>query len=205
MNSVFHAFESHGLFSDLSRETLLDVSRQFTEVFVPAGHIVFRQGDPSDSLYIVAAGRLEISIERDGHEPTSVFEAGTGEIVGEMGLLGGEPRSATVISLRDSLLFRLSKETFEQLLDAHPALTRRIARNLSERLRQSNTRTYRRNYPVKTFAIMPAGEATPTANFVEQFTRALSEIGPTRVRQVSAERAKELNFRDRADGGRSGP
>jgi predicted acylesterase/phospholipase RssA/CRP-like cAMP-binding protein len=198
MYSAFHAFESHGLFSDLSPKALLDISHQSTEVFVPAGHVVFRQGDPSDSLYIVAAGRLEISIEQNGHEPTSVFEAGTGEIVGEMGLLGGDPRSATVISLRDSLLFRLSKDTFEQLLNAHPALTRRIACNLSERLRQSNTRTYRRNYPVKTFAIMPAGEPAANTNFVEQFTRALSEIGPTRrITKETVER--ELKSTDMSD------
>ncbi len=199
MLSGFEAFQSHGLFSDLNPEILLDVSRQSTEVFVPAGHVVFRQGDPSDSLYIVAAGRLGISIERDGHEPTSVFEAGTGQIVGEMGVLTGAPRSASVISLRDSLLFKLSKDTFEELLEAHPALTRRIACNLSERLRQSNVRTCTRNHPVRTFAIMPAGEAAPTADFVQQFIRALSEIGPTRLitKETVERQLNSTNMSDR--------
>ena len=150
------------------------------QVLIPAGHLVFKQGDPSDSLYIVSTGRLDVSLEPEGQEPVSIYEAGRGQIVGEMGVLTGEPRSATVRSLRDSLLFRLSKDRFEELIELHPALTRRIACNLSDRLRQSNIRPVHPPHSVKTFAVLPAGGGAPTESFVEALTRALGEIGTTR-------------------------
>ena len=179
-----------GFFSGLSPVILREISRNCTQVMVPAGLLVFRQGDPSDSLYIVSTGRLDVSVEVEGHEPASIFEAGRGQIVGEMGLLTGDPRSATVRSLRDSLLLRLSKERFEELLEIYPALTRRIACNLSEHLKQSNVRPFRRSYSVKTFAVLPAGEVAPTAEFVERLSHALNEIGPTlRIDRTTAEQA----------------
>ena len=178
MLETFELLEPLGFLSGADPAILRDVSRKCTQVLFPAGHLVFRQGDPSDSLYIISTGRLDVSIERDGQD-VSLYEAGRGEMVGEMGLLTGAPRSATVSSLRDSLLFQLSKECFEELLDLHPALTRRIATNLSERIMQSN-RAVRRKYTVKTFAVMPAGEVAPSGPFVEGLLHALNEIGPTR-------------------------
>jgi len=52
-----------GFFSGLRPAILRDVARNCTQVLVPAGRLVFRQGDPSDSFYIVATGRLDVSIE----------------------------------------------------------------------------------------------------------------------------------------------
>src|SRR5579862_5224656 len=145
------------LFAGLGPAVLRNIARNCVQVLVPAGQLVFKQGDPSDSLYIVSTGRLDVSLESVDQEPVSIYEASAGQIVGEMGVLTGDPRSATVRSLRDSLLFRLSKERFEELIEVHPALTRRIACNLSERLKQSNVRRGRHVYNVKTFAVLPAG------------------------------------------------
>ena len=129
-------------------------------------------------------------MEQDGQESARIYEVTRGHIVGEMGLLTGDPRSATVRSLRDSVLFRLSKGRFDELLELHPALTRRIACNLSERLKQSNTRPFKSGYSVKTFAVMPAGEVTPIASFMEQLIRAFSEIGSTRwITKATVEQA----------------
>jgi len=177
---AFDLLQPLGSFSGLRPAFLRDVARRCTQVLVPAGRLAFRQGDPSDSFYVIATGRLDVSIEVEGQEPASIYEAGRGQIIGEMELLTGDPRSATVRSLRDSLLFRLSKEHFEELIEFHPALTRRIACDLSERLKQSNVRAIHRSYGVKTFAVMPAGEVAPTVQFVERLSHALSEIGPTR-------------------------
>ena len=172
--------EPLGFFRGLSAAILRDVAGRCTEFHLSAGQTLFRSGEPSDCLYIVSTGRLDVSVETEGHEPTSLFEAGRGQIVGEMGLLSGDPRSATVRALRDSVLYRLSKEHFDHLLEVHTALTRRIACNLSERIRQSNVRSIQRSYSAKTFAVLPAGEAAPTAEFSEKLTRALNEIAPAR-------------------------
>ena len=196
---AFDLLQPLGFFTGLSPAILHEVSLNCTQVLVPAGRLLFRQGDPSDSLYIVATGRLDVSIEIEGHDPASIYEAGRGQIVGEMGLLTGDPRSATVRSLRDSLLFRLSKQHFEELLQLYPALTRRIACDLSERLKQSNVRSFHRNYSVKTFAVMPAGEVGPTVEFVERLSHALGEIGPTlRIDRATVE--QEAGSSDMSDG-----
>jgi len=169
-----------GFFAGLGTPILRDVSRNCTKVLIPAGHVLFRQGDASDSLYIVSTGRLDVSIDRDGI-PTTVSELGRGEFVGEMGVFTGEPRSATVTSLRDSLLLRLAKDRFDVLFELHPELARRIACNLSLRLKHSNVRPIHRLHSVRTFAVIPAGETAPTGDFIAKLSHALGEIGPTRV------------------------
>lgn len=171
-------------FTGLDSGILTDIARECIEVEVPAGQYVFRQGDPSDSLYIVSAGRLDVSLEHADGERVSVAEVGRGQIVGEMGVLTGEPRSATLCSVRDSLLYRLSKERFDEIINAYPAFTKRIACSLSDRLRQSNTHVRRRRPGVKTFAIIPAGAIAPTAPFINELVHALNRIG--RARRISA-------------------
>ncbi|MEO8027586.1 MAG: cyclic nucleotide-binding and patatin-like phospholipase domain-containing protein [Bryobacteraceae bacterium] len=175
--------EQLDFFRGLNPDILRDVASKCTESLVAAGEVLFRQGAPSDCVYIVSNGRLDVSFQPEGHASTSLYEAGRGQIVGEMGLLTGAPRSATVTVLRDSVLFQLRKEDFDELLEAHPALTRRIACSLSERVRRANVhvRADRRNYVGKTFAVFPAGEVAPTAEFAKKLAEALNEIGPTRL------------------------
>jgi NTE family protein len=168
-------------FANLQPVILEDIARCCAEVAVPAGDYVFRQGDISDALYIVSAGRLEVSLESADGKVVSLAEVGRGQVVGEMGLLTGDPRSATLRSLRDSLLLRLSKERFEELIFSHPALIRRIACNLSERLKESNIRARHPRHAAKTFTVIPAGAAAPTKAFIEKLLRAFNQIGRARL------------------------
>lgn len=170
-----------GFFRGLNPAILRDIAASCEPIFVPAGELIFRQGDPSDSLYIVSSGRLGVSLQVEGHAPRNIYEASRGQLVGEMGLLTGDPRSASVRSLRDSLLLRLSKERFEELTDLHPSLIRRIACDLSERIKQSNARPVHPALALKTFAVFPAGQAAPTDRFAGELIRALAEIGTTRL------------------------
>jgi predicted acylesterase/phospholipase RssA/CRP-like cAMP-binding protein len=166
-----------GFFAGLHPAILSDIASSCIEVAMPAGEYVFRQGDPSDSIYIVSAGRLEVSVERPEGDPVTVAEVGRGQIVGEMGLLTGDPRSASLLSLRDSLLFRLSKDRFDQLIDDYPALTKRIASTLSQRLKASNNHAPHRRHAAKTFAVIPAGKAAATGAFIDKLLYALNQIG----------------------------
>src|ERR1700744_2866839 len=107
-----------------------------------------------------------------------------------MGLITGDRRSASVRSLRDSFLFRLSKEHFERLLTLHPALMRRIACGLSERLKHSNARASSVRQRLRTFAVFPAGRLASTSDFTDKLTRSLNEIAPTRcITNAMAEEA----------------
>lgn len=124
------------LFAELPREDLARLVGGLEEVSVPAGGIVYAQGEPGDAMYIVASGALEVRFGEEGWEER-VRATGPGEWFGEMALLTGDPRSATVVALSDSRLWRLDKDRFLVLSDQHPALLREITRVLCRRLATS--------------------------------------------------------------------
>ncbi|HET8850123.1 MAG TPA: cyclic nucleotide-binding domain-containing protein, partial [Marinobacter sp.] len=74
------------------------------------------QGDPGDALYLSVSGRLRTYINDDSGTSQPVREMGRGQAFGEMSLYTGEPRSATVVAIRDSVLVRLDKAHFDDLL-----------------------------------------------------------------------------------------
>jgi len=99
------------------------------------GAVVFRQGDQGDRLYIVKSGVLEvIATPADGSEPMPVAYLGRGEVIGELALLSGSPRSATVRSPEHAELFSLEKATFHELMETLPAFPRNLCLVLAKRL-----------------------------------------------------------------------
>jgi CRP-like cAMP-binding protein len=100
--------------------------------------VLFRQDDPSNGLYVLCSGMVTVSItDEDGNALTlSVPEHGTP--LGEMTLVGRDPRSATITALEDSSLLHFESATIVALLADEPALAEHLIRFLSHRLRQSN-------------------------------------------------------------------
>jgi hypothetical protein len=102
------------LFAALTAPTLELIAREVEPHPVPAGTIVFHQGDPGDLYYAVSSGRL--SIVRDGKEVAEVTRGGS---FGEVALIEDIPRRATVTALSDSLLYALRKDLFVQTVTGH--------------------------------------------------------------------------------------
>jgi predicted acylesterase/phospholipase RssA/CRP-like cAMP-binding protein len=146
-------------------------------IAVAGGQTLFRRGDPGDAAYIVISGRLRVMDDADGGRMLN--EVGAGETIGEMALLSGEPRSATVYAVRDSLLARLPAESFHRLVERHPRMLRRITGFLVERLRRQGTAMPRAGSGAKTLAIVPAGEHAEVTAFAQRLEAALATIGPT--------------------------
>jgi CRP-like cAMP-binding protein len=96
---------------------------------------LFSAGDVGEGCYVVQSGALKaILLSAEGHERMlAVF--GPGSIVGEMALFDDQPRSATVIAIRDSKLAYLSKDVFFRFADQHPEVYRHALRILASRLR----------------------------------------------------------------------
>lgn len=117
----------HGvpLFAALSAEELYPVAEVAERVIREAGERVVAQGDPSDALFVVAEGRCEVV--RDG---VRLSEIGSGAAFGELGVLDGEPRSATVTALVPTTLLRIPRDELEALLDESPDVARSIIRHL---------------------------------------------------------------------------
>lgn len=155
---------------------------------LPAGEILFRQGEPGDALAIVVNGRLRIVATQPDGEPRTVGEVSRGECVGEFALLTGRPRSATVCAIRDADVVLLSQELFERLLGQYPRAMLRIARFVVDHA-QGATR-HADSATTTTFALIPAGPSAPLAEVARRLAEALSAYGPTL--HLSAERLDQV-------------
>ena len=121
------------LFARASDAELRAVAKMLKERRLHPNQVLFRQGDQADALYIIASGRVRVSAsDRAGHEKVLAF-LGAGEIVGEMGLLSGDARSATVTASTDARLLRLGKRDFDALSMRNPEAMRDLARAVARR------------------------------------------------------------------------
>ncbi len=98
---------------------------------VPAGTRVVSQGETPEFFYIIQSGRLQVFRETADHIRTPLTELGPGAYFGEVALVTGQPRTASVESLEESSLVKVSKEEFDRLLDHNPQLARHIIEQLS--------------------------------------------------------------------------
>jgi len=117
-------------------ETLDELVRHLRSVRVYAGDIVIRQGDPGNCLYLVRSGRLRVLVEHEDGLKT-VRELGAGAAIGELALLTGAPRSATVQALRDADLLELEADVFHELLERDAGFAVAVARALALQLQAS--------------------------------------------------------------------
>ena len=136
---------SPGAATDLSAVPMLagmpEEARQRLEaasrlVAVPAGTWLMEAGDPPGPAYVVRRGRLEIDVAG-----RIVRELGPGEVIGELALLTGEPRSAGVRARRDSTVLEIPRTAFDEVLAAHAVATRTVLAQVAERLRTAGATT----------------------------------------------------------------
>ncbi len=167
------------LFGDLEPAAIADLEAELVWTELTGGATLFREGDRGEDVYIVVNGRLRVAMA-DPNAPGGqrvVEEAGRGRAVGELALLTGETRAATVTAVRDSDLLRLSRAAFDRLLDRHPRAMLQIARAAAWRLRQGAARARRASASPSTFALVPAGPGAPHAVLAQRFAAALGEPG----------------------------
>lgn len=99
------------------------------------GEVVFRQGDEGDRLFVVKSGILEVlARSAESAEPTPIAYLGTGEVLGELALLTGSPRSATARCPQGAELFAIEKSVFLDLMEQLPAFSRNLCSVLARRL-----------------------------------------------------------------------
>ena len=121
------------LFSALSREDIAKVLGKMEERFYASGTTIFSQGDQGDAFYIIQTGAVQVVLENRGRAEV-IRVLGPQEWFGEMALLSGEPRSATIAAVRDSLIWRLSRHAWDELIDKHPTWLMHFCAALSKKL-----------------------------------------------------------------------
>jgi EmrB/QacA subfamily drug resistance transporter len=112
---------------DAARHRLEAASRLIT---VPAGGWLIQAGDPPGSAFVVRQGRLEVDVAGQ-----VVRELGPGEVIGELALLTGEERSASVRARRDSTVLEIPRAAFEDVLAVDAAASRMLLTQIAQRLR----------------------------------------------------------------------
>jgi NTE family protein/lysophospholipid hydrolase len=107
------------------------------QVNLAAGEALFQQGDPSDALYLVLTGRLEAIVTSQEAGEQVVGDLGPNDVIGEMQILSGKPRAATIRAVADSTLAKITKAAFEEIAHKHPPFLARIGRIVEARLRRN--------------------------------------------------------------------
>jgi predicted acylesterase/phospholipase RssA/CRP-like cAMP-binding protein len=167
------------IFGPLDDRLFAEIADQLEIVDVVAGSPLFHQGDPGDSLYILLRGRLNVS-HRDPESGVErvLGETAPGESVGEIGLVTGEPRTASLWATRDSRLVRIGQEAFDALAERHPDLLRRLARIVVDLLRK-RTSAHRYSPSISNIAIIPARTKNGASRFAQELQTNLSRFGST--------------------------
>jgi CRP-like cAMP-binding protein len=138
------------LLAGLSSSQLEDVSRRLSPVRFRQGETIILEGDPGYEMYFIESGRVRV-VRGSGPNAILLAELGAGDLFGEMALLTGKPRSATVTALSDLDLWSMPQADFDALVVAHPNLGLALSRLLSDRLRDTDARFVRQ--PAETIAV----------------------------------------------------
>ncbi len=165
-----------GELDPVAKKLLLE---HLTWVEIAAGQTLMAQGDAGDSMYLSISGRLRAYVvDEDGIEHM-VREMARGQIIGEMSLYTDEPRSATVVAIRDSVLVRLARSEFSSLLASNPQVSIALTRQIIYRLRSAQVRSDLAR-PV-TIALFPITTGVQTGEFTQRLADKLQALGRVRV------------------------
>jgi NTE family protein len=157
---------------------------ELERVVVPGGSTLFRQGDEGDSLYVITRGRLRLLLE-DEHGEVSHHELGPDQIVGELALITGEPRNATVTAVRDCVLYRLGRDQFERCARTSPTVTRSMLVTLARRVSRPPARRRPTAAPVN-IVVLPAGRDAPAQQFAVALREFMDGYVPTALVSASS-------------------
>jgi CRP/FNR family transcriptional regulator len=150
------------LFAALGEEDLAQVAEVAVRRRLAEGEVVFREGDSSDTCYVISSGRARaISDHPDGRSIT-LAQFGPGDIFGELAMFDDESRSATVETLEPTDVIAILGPDMRRLLRAHPEIAVKLLGALGRRLRETNERLARQS-----FQTVQSRVATVLAQLVE--------------------------------------
>lgn len=165
-----------GFFDDIGKTALKAVEHEVEWFCLPAGHMLFAEGEPSDAFYLLRSGAL--AAFRDGAmgRPNLLGYIRAGEPVGEMSMLEERPHSASVYAMRDSEIVRLPTASFERMAEQHPSLMRELSKMMLRRLRSGPQRG---GSEPKVFALISCSPTIDLEFRAKELQTALARIGVT--------------------------
>lgn len=134
------------LLAGLSEEELERIAQVAIPRSFPRGTRVFQEGDHSDACYVVRLGEVRVTREHSDGRAIALATLGPGEIVGELAMLDGEVRSASVEALSDVELLAIAARDMRRLLERNTEITAKLVVALTRRVRETNERIARQSF-----------------------------------------------------------
>lgn len=126
------------LLRDVSPEALEQLTHSLRRRGYHRGEVVFHQGDPGDTLHLVQDGRVKVVLPTESGDEVVLAILGPGDCFGELALLDGEPRSASVVAVEPVETFVLGRNDFLAFIRSNPGVAERLVANLSRIIRRVN-------------------------------------------------------------------
>jgi len=183
--SPLELLRSVPLFSDLEEGELERFSQVAVPRSFPPATRVFHEGDHSDACYIVRTGSFRVTREHSDGRAITLATLGPGDIFGELAMLDGEVRSASVEALSDGELLALPAGEVRALLARHPEITVKLIAALVRRLRTANERISRQS-----FQTVPSRVAGVLAQLVAEEAPVAGDGGEVTIRMNQADLAQ---------------
>lgn len=165
------------LFLGLEEQPFNDFAESLHWFTLPGGATLLEEGDVAQSLYIVMHGTLGVFVERDGKK-VFVDSVSRGETVGEMGIISGGNRAATLIALRDCELLELDLQSFERFAITYPRRMLKLVRRMVRKFHKSVGKPPSK-INLKSVAIVPLNSPKLFSEFFEQLRHKLYKYGKT--------------------------
>jgi hypothetical protein len=123
-----------GLLEPLGPKLVRQLASQSVDRVYAAGEQVIRQGEPGASMFVIMSGSVEVTAREGDLPPAKLAELGPGDYFGEMSVMTGAPRVATITTLGETRLLEVGKESFRAIIAAHPELVEQLGQSLRLRL-----------------------------------------------------------------------
>jgi CRP/FNR family transcriptional regulator, cyclic AMP receptor protein len=124
------------LFTGLGAESLAAIGRTLRKRHFRRGEVLFHEGDPGDTLFIVASGAVKVVVPSEEGEEAILATLRRGDFLGELALLDGAPRSAGAVALEATDVLALPRDRFAALVASEPAIRDALLKSLSTELRR---------------------------------------------------------------------
>ena len=128
------------LFAKLDTAKLKLIAFTSEQLVLQDQDYLFHRNEPSDSVYLILDGFLEVMHEREDGDADAILQLGQNSLIGEMGVISNAPRSAAIRSAGDSKVLKIEADTFMNLLSENPSMSLHVMRELTDKLSKSLVR-----------------------------------------------------------------
>ncbi|WP_332911011.1 cyclic nucleotide-binding domain-containing protein [Algoriphagus boritolerans] len=125
------------LFGELEDDLLTQILENGKILDLETGEFLFHQGDRDNSLFIVISGRFRALARQEDGSLHALGDIGEGEPIGEFALFMAEPRSASVVAIRKSIVLQINESQYLEIVSKHPAFSSKLTRFVVNRLRRN--------------------------------------------------------------------